>query len=37
MNQKFAYASSINDAKTREELDAIAFKFSMADFTTPIE
>ena len=37
MNQKFAYASSINDAETREELDAIAFEFSMTDFTTPIE
>ena len=33
MNQKFAYASSTDGAKTREELDAIAFKFSMTDFT----
>ena len=35
--QKFAIQAEIAKATTKEELDAIAFKFSMTDFTTPIE
>ena len=35
--EKATLEKKIKEAKTKEELNAIAFEFSMTDFTTPIE